>query len=87
MIMFNDILAALFNIKQFARKNFGEFFKISKKELLDVFLETCSANHQITLYFPNNPLIISEYLIGQHEPLDIEIYQGNKKIHELKWFY
>jgi hypothetical protein len=70
-----------------SRKNFGEFFKINKKELLGVFLETCSANHQITLYFPNNPLIIGEYLIGQHEPLDIEIYQGNKKIHELKWFY
>lgn len=69
-----------------SRKNFGEFFKINKKELLDAFLETCTATHQITLYFPNNPLIIGEYLIGQHAPLNIEIYQGNKKIKELKWF-
>lgn len=79
-----------------SRKNFGEFFKINKKELpplakacplgqlLDAFLETCTATHQITLYFPNNPLIIGEYLIGQHAPLNIEIYQGNKKIKELK---
>jgi hypothetical protein len=62
-----------------SRKNFGEFYKLSCKELLKIYLDTAKNTNLLLIYFPDKPLLFGEYAQPEKIP-KYEIYLGNKKI-------
>lgn len=69
-----------------SRKNYGEFFKIKKEDILKDYLLTVKSNNQIFLYFPDKPLIFGQYLKSVEEKIEVHIYINNRKIGETVLF-
>lgn len=72
----------IFETKIQSRKNYGEFFKMKKDDILKDYLATVKSDNQILLYFPDKPLIFGQNLKSINDEIVVHIYRNNKKIDE-----
>jgi len=66
-----------FDTKTYTRKKYGEFFKISLDELVNVYLDTTSTLAQLFIYFYDEPLI---FCANPEKIPKFRVYLGSKKI-------
>jgi hypothetical protein len=74
----------VFESKIQSRDKYGEFFKVSKDQLLQITLETSKELNQVLIWFPDETLIFGKYgpefLNKKYKIPKYNIYFGNKKI-------